>query len=98
MESIERLRDAVEACRATHPDGDVEWEGAALLDAAGDVLDATEPRTSKQLARVSTLLDQAVEALEGEDPTFNAIARSAALIREAQGILLGERPVHPEEN
>lgn len=54
---------------------------------------------SRQLARVSTLLDEAQEELEG-DPTYKAESRLRAIakIREAQAILLGERPTHPEEN
>jgi hypothetical protein len=55
---------------------------------------------SKQLARVSTLLDEAVEEIEGRDEFRRVEERATAIakIREAQGILLGERPVHPEEN
>jgi hypothetical protein len=54
---------------------------------------------SRQLARVSTLLDEAVEDLE-TDAVFKAEQklRTIARIREAQAILLGERPTHPEDN
>jgi hypothetical protein len=55
---------------------------------------------SKQLARVSALLDEAVEEIEGRDEFKRVEEKATAIakIREAQGILLGERPVHPEEN
>lgn len=54
---------------------------------------------TKQLARVSSLLDEAVEDLE-TDATYGAEQklRTITRIREAQAILLGERPTHPEEN
>lgn len=54
---------------------------------------------SKQLARVSALLDEAVEAMETTRMTDKIwLTFPIAKIREAQGILLGERPTHPEEN
>lgn len=55
---------------------------------------------TNQLAHISTLLDEAVEAVEGTDG-LNKIGgktRAVAKIREAQAILLGEKPTVPEDN
>jgi hypothetical protein len=56
--------------------------------------------TTKQLARVSTLLDEAVEDLEDVNAVFQAAQRTRVItkIREAQAILLGEKPTVPEDN
>lgn len=55
---------------------------------------------TKQLARVSTLLDEAVEEIEGRDEFRRVSERATAIskIREAQSILLGEKPVVPGDN
>lgn len=64
---------------------------------------ARRPMDTKQLARISALLDQAKEQIEaitglaaGTWPMEAAEAH--AKINEAQAILLGEKPFVPEDN
>lgn len=61
---------------------------------------ARRPMETKQLARISTLLDEAVEEIEGRDEFKRVQERATAVskIREAQAILLGEKPTVPGDN